>query len=62
MAWKDAPRKPDGRDRLRAAQNNAETLAVEHGWGRLVSVGETRDHVVFNFESGDQVWYRPKTD
>lgn len=62
MAWADAPRKPDGRDRLIEQQKNAEALAVEHGWGSLVSIAETHDAFVFNFEDGSQVWYRPQAD
>jgi len=62
VAWADAPRKPDGRDRLRAAQQNAEALALEQGWGRLVSVGELGDYVYFNFADGSQVIYKPTCD
>jgi hypothetical protein len=61
MAWHDAPRKPNGVDKLKAQQASTEAFALKQGWGPLLFVGETRDQVVFNF-ADHQVFWTPDKD
>jgi hypothetical protein len=62
MAWTVAPRKTNGLDRFLEKQASVIAFAQSQGWGDLVSIGETTDCFVFNFLSGDQVFWRPPTN
>jgi hypothetical protein len=62
MAWRDAPRKPNGLDRFIAKRSSIIDYARQMGWGELGSIGESGDCFVFNFADHTAVRWRPPSD